>query len=75
MRKVEEVLRLKWGAGLSPRKIAKAVGIGRTTVSEYLARAEAAVIAWPLLERMDATVLERRLFKQAGGQSRPERGQ
>jgi transposase len=75
MRKVEEVLRLKWGAGLSPRQIAKAVGIGRTTVSEYLARAEAAGITWPLPEGMDATALERRLFKQAGGQSKPERVQ
>ena len=44
MRKVEDVLRLRWGAGLSPRQIAKSVGIGRTTVSEYIARAEAAGI-------------------------------
>ena len=66
MRKVEEVLRLKYSAGLSPRQIAKAVGIGRTTVSEYLARAEAAGIAWPLPEGMDAGALERCLFKAPG---------
>ena len=41
MRKVEEVLRLKWGSGRSVREIARALGIGRTTVSEYLDRAEA----------------------------------
>jgi DNA-binding transcriptional regulator LsrR (DeoR family) len=46
MRKIEEVLRLKWGAGLSPRQIAKAVGVGRTTVSEYIARAEAAGVVF-----------------------------
>lgn len=33
MRKVEEVLRLKWGAGRSVREIARVLGIGRTTVS------------------------------------------
>lgn len=66
MRKVEDVLRLKWGAGLSVRQIAKALGIGRATVSEYIARAEAAGLSWPLPEGMDAAELERRLFKQAG---------
>ena len=48
MRKVEEVLRLKWSAGLSVRQIAKAVGVGRTTVSDYIVRAEAAGLSWPL---------------------------
>ena len=66
MRKVEDVLRLKWDAGLSPRQIGKAVGIGRTTVSEYIARAEAAQITWPLPEGIDAAELERRLFKAPG---------
>jgi transposase len=66
MRKVEDVLRLKWEAGLSPRRIGKAVGIGRTTVSEYLARAKEAGITWPLPEGMDAAELERRLFKMPG---------
>ena len=42
MRKVEEVLRLKWGSGRSVREIARALGIGRPTVSDYLDRAEAA---------------------------------
>jgi DNA-binding transcriptional regulator LsrR (DeoR family) len=60
MRKVEEVLRLKWGVGLSPRQIAKAVGADRTTVSECIARAEAAGISWPLPEGMDAAQLEQR---------------
>ena len=39
MRKIKEVLRLKWAQGLSNRRIAKACGIGRPTVSEYLRRA------------------------------------
>lgn len=66
MRKVQEVLRLKFEAGLSPRKIARAVGIGRTTVSEYLARAQEAGITWPLPAGMNEVALERRLFTAPG---------
>ena len=41
MRKIEEVLRLKWQEQRSAREIARSVGIGRTTVAQYLARAAA----------------------------------
>ena len=41
MRKIGEVLRLK-AAGLNIRDIAVSTGVGKTTVYEYLARAEAA---------------------------------
>jgi len=75
MRKVEEVLRLRWGAGLSVRQISTAVGIGRTTVSDYLARAEAAGIGWPLPPGLDAAQLERRLFKAPGPAARPAQAQ
>ena len=43
IRKIGEVLRLK-AAGLNIRDIAVSTGIGKTTVYEYLARAEAAGI-------------------------------
>ena len=36
MRKIKEVLRLKWGKGMSNRKIAASCGSGRPTVGEYL---------------------------------------
>ena len=42
MRKIREVLRLKWGNGMSNRRIAASSGIGRPTVSEYLRRAKEA---------------------------------
>ncbi|MBK1646826.1 IS21 family transposase [Thiocapsa imhoffii] len=66
MRKVDDVLRLKWGSGRSVREIARALGIGRTTVLEYLDRAEAAGLSWPLPEGLSADELERRLFKPGG---------
>ncbi len=47
MRKTKEVLRLK-AAGQSNRAIARSLGIARSTVAEYLRRAEAAGISWPL---------------------------
>jgi Transcriptional regulator, contains sigma factor-related N-terminal domain len=62
MRKVREVLRLKWGCGLSHRQIAKSCGIARPTVSDYVRRAQAAGRASPLPEGLDEGALERRLF-------------
>jgi transposase len=74
MRKVKEVLRLKYGHGLSLRKIAQCCGLARSTVADYLMRAEAAGIKWPLPENEDDAAIEARLFadrKQAGSQQRP----
>lgn len=62
MRKIEEVLRLKWQEQRSAREIARSVGIGRTTVAQYLARAAAEGLSWPLPDGLDAAALERRLF-------------
>jgi transposase len=62
MRKIQETLRLCWGSGLSARQAAKSCGIGRTTVKEYLDRAERAGFAWPLPEELDETSLENLLF-------------
>ena len=42
MRKINEVLRLCWGNGLSKRKTAMCCGISRPAVDEYLRRAEEA---------------------------------
>ncbi len=61
MRKITEILRLK-AAGMGIRDIAASVGAGKTTIYEYLARAEAAGLAWPLPEGLDEAALEARLF-------------
>ena len=62
MRKIKDVLRLKWGKGMSNRQIATSCGIGRPTVSEYLRRAQEAGVSWPLPADLDDARLERLLF-------------
>jgi transposase len=62
MRHVKEVLRLKWGCGLSERKIAHSCGISRPTVADYVRRAQAAGLSWPLPEALEETTLNRLLF-------------
>ncbi len=61
MRKTTEVLRLR-AAGMSAREIARAVNIARSTVAEYLRRADAAGVSWPLREGLDEEGLEALLF-------------
>lgn len=69
MRKVGEALRLK-AAGLSTRKIAASLGVGQSTVSEYLKRADGAGFGWPLPEGVTDADLEARLFRPQGGETR-----
>ena len=58
MRKIKEVLRLKFDVGLGLRQIARSCSIGLGTAHEYLQRAEAAGITWPLGEDWDEDRLE-----------------
>ena len=46
--------------------IARSVGIGRTTVAEYLRRTAVIGITWALPAEIDDAELERRLFTPAG---------
>jgi transposase len=64
VRKIREVLRLK-AAGLNIRQVAASTGAARTTVYEYLVRAEDAGLSWPLPEGLDDEALEARLFPPA----------
>ena len=69
MRQVHEVLRLKWEQGLSDRKIAHSLGISRPTVAEYVRRAQAAGLSWPLPAPYDEETLERLLFPAVSAQN------
>ncbi len=66
MRKVREVLRLRYSVMLSEREIAGSVGIGKTTVGAYLERAKEAELGWEQAEGMSDTEVEARLFAQVG---------
>lgn len=65
MRKLRELLRLKYEAGFPQRAIAQACGVGLGTVTAYLQRATAAGLSWPLPADLDDTALEARLFQRA----------
>jgi transposase len=62
MRKIKEVLRLKFELRLKHREIARSCSIPHSTVANYLSRAGAAGLAWPLPPDLDDAGLEQRLF-------------
>ena len=62
MRRLRELLRLKYEAGLSHRAVAGACAMGLGTVTTYLQRAAAAGLQWPLPDDLDDAALEARLF-------------
>ena len=70
MRKIREVLRLS-ALGLAQHQIARSCSIGLGTVHEYLRRAEAARVTWPLYEigtkigwRLRCSAVRRGLVRQ-----------
>ena len=74
MRKIKEVLRLKFEVGLANRQIARSCAINHSTVADYLRRAQASGLGcWPL--PLDDTELETRLFpaRPAMGAARQQR--
>ena len=62
MRKIREVLRLKYELGRSNREIARSCDIGSSTVSDYLKRARMTGLTWPLSDDQSDSFLERALF-------------
>lgn len=62
MRKIDEVLRLKYEVGLTHREIARSCAISASTVSEYVTHAKAAGLSWPLPEGLSGEELEELLF-------------
>ncbi len=62
MRKIGEVLRLRFGLGLGQDQIARSCCIGQTTVHRYLERAAAVGLTWPLPDEYDDRRLNELLF-------------
>jgi len=62
VRKLKEILRLKYACGLSKREIARSCNVARSTVADYLMRAMAAGLRWPESAELTEAELEARLF-------------
>ena len=62
MRRIRQVLQLHFAAHASARVIARTVGVGRSTVQDYLARTTAAGLVWPLPPELTDEALEQLLF-------------
>jgi transposase len=62
MRTIKEVLRLKWEKKLPNKHVAQSCNIARSTVREYVERAQKAGLIWPLPSDLDDGRLEALLF-------------
>lgn len=67
MRKIREILRLHYDCKLSHREIATSCLVSRSTVSQYIHRAQAAGLAWPVPADCDDEQLEKLLFPTCAG--------
>lgn len=70
MRQIKEILRLKHEHQLSVREIAGSCGLPPSTVNDYLVRAQAVGLNWPLPEALDEQQLQERLLHP--NQAHPE---
>jgi transposase len=73
MRQIHEILRLKCQNQLSIREIARSCGLAVSTVGDYVKRAEAAGLTWPLPEGISEEELTKQLF--GNGVQAPPQGQ
>ena len=63
MRKIREVLRLRFECELSHRAIASSIGVSQSTVGDCLNRAKAAQVSWPLDPELTDEFLEKILYQ------------
>ena len=63
MRKLREILRLKYERRMGHRAISRACGVGVGTVSEYVRRAREVGLNWPLPPDLDDRTLEAQLLR------------
>ena len=66
MRKVKEVLRLRYELGMSYSQIRQSCGVSLGTVNNLLTRAEqAGLTTWDQVRDLDEGALEKRLYQRA----------
>jgi transposase len=62
MRPIKDILRLKHQHGLSVREVARSCGLPASTVGDYLQRATAAGLGWPLPTELSEEQLQAKLL-------------
>lgn len=70
MRKISEILRLRYELHCSYRDIARSQSVGVTTIGEYISRAKSAGIGWPLPEGLSEDDLYKKLFLPSATESK-----
>ena len=75
MRKINEVLRLRFELKRSHRQIASSIGAASSTVAEYLRRFSEAGLTWPLSALLSEAELEAKLFPPAPSEPVSERAE
>jgi transposase len=70
MRKIREILRLKFESRFTDRQIAPIVGCSRSTVQECLSRCRRAGVSWPLAAELDETALITLLYGRGDAKPR-----
>ncbi|MBW1895168.1 MAG: IS21 family transposase [Deltaproteobacteria bacterium] len=63
MRKIREILRLKYECNLTDRQIAKSCFVARSTVANYLSRTKLAGLKWPVPENLSDTDIYNLMYK------------
>lgn len=63
MRKIREVLRLRFEQGCSQRQIQASTGLSKGSVSDYLKRAAEAGLTWEQARDLGDAEVDSRLFK------------
>ena len=74
MRTIKEVLRLKWEKKFSNKQVAQSCNIARSTVREYVERAQSAGLSWPLAPDLDDSRLEALLYPPPPTDTSEKRG-
>jgi len=69
MRKIKEILRLKFDCDLTDRQIAKSCSVARSTVAKYISGAENAGLTWPIPENLNDTDVYNLVFKGKNNKS------
>jgi len=70
MRRIKEILRLKWAEGRRHRHIARALKVGVGTVSEVVQRAATAGLDWARVEPLGEAELEAAVYGEVSRQRR-----